>query len=216
MKTTQRVADAVHLAVSTLTALTLSGSLAVVVISPVTTDVRDLISPLDAAAAVPSAAATPLEELGAAVGPSELDAAEPLPYEDVGPPLPLHFLDVGPPVPPRLLDDRLAGLEIGEATWYGDQFHGRITASGEPMDQEAMIAAHLSHRFGTWLRVTNQENGLSVLVRVVDRGPHAPGRSMPAIIDLSRAAAREIDMLEMGRVVVTLEVVPAPTPAPVP
>jgi rare lipoprotein A len=101
-------------------------------------------------------------------------------------------------------------VEVGEATWYGEQFHGRLTASGEPFDQEALLAAHLTHPFGTVLRVTNQQNGRSVLVRVVDRGPNAPGKEMPAIVDVSRAAARELDMIDEGRVIVSVEVVPPP------
>jgi rare lipoprotein A len=101
-------------------------------------------------------------------------------------------------------------VEVGEATWYGDEFHGRPTASGELMDQAAFVAAHPDHPFGTYLRVTNQHNGKSVVVRVVDRGPNAPGKLLPAVVDLSRAAANAIDMLAEGRVFVTVEVVAAP------
>jgi rare lipoprotein A len=101
-------------------------------------------------------------------------------------------------------------VEVGEATWYGNEFHGRATASGELLDQEALVAAHPRHPFGTHLRVTNQHNGKSVVVRVVDRGPNAAGRWLPAVVDVSRAAARALDMLVRGRVFVTVEVVAPP------
>jgi len=73
----------------------------------------------------------------------------------------------------------------GTASWYGPYFHGRLTASGVPFDQEAMTAAHPSLPFGTYLKVTNQENGHSVVVEVNDRGPYIGERSL----DLSRQAA---------------------------
>lgn len=73
----------------------------------------------------------------------------------------------------------------GTASWYGPYFHGRLTASGEPFDQEAMTAAHPSLPFGTYLKVTNQENGRSAVVQINDRGPYIGERSL----DLSRQAA---------------------------
>ena len=94
----------------------------------------------------------------------------------------------------------------GKATWYGPRFHGRKTASGERYNQNAFTAAHRTLPFGTRVRVTNKKNGKSVQVRINDRGPFG-GR---AIIDLSRAAARDIDMISDGIVPVHLEVLWSP------
>ncbi len=94
------------------------------------------------------------------------------------------------------------GYEAGYASWYGEKFHGRSTASGEIFDMNAYTAAHRSLPFGTRVRVTNEDNGRSVLVRINDRGPWVEGR----IIDLSYAAAKQLGMLEAGVVRVRLEV----------
>jgi rare lipoprotein A len=91
-----------------------------------------------------------------------------------------------PPEPGR----RLQGL----ASWYGRQHHGRKTASGEAYDMHRLTAAHRTLPFGTRVRVTNVENGRSVVVRVNDRGPHVPGR----ILDLSFRAATALDMVGAG------------------
>ena len=82
-------------------------------------------------------------------------------------------------------------VEEGIASWYGPKFHGRRTASGEVFDMHRLTAAHPWLPFGTIVRVTNLENGLSVVVRINDRGPFVKGR----IIDLSYAAAKKIRML---------------------
>ena len=82
----------------------------------------------------------------------------------------------------------------GLASWYGDKFHGRRTANGERFDMHALTAAHPSLPFGTRLMVRNPDNGREVTVRVNDRGPFAGAR----IIDLSRAAAQAIGLLEAG------------------
>jgi rare lipoprotein A len=76
------------------------------------------------------------------------------------------------------------------ATYYGKEFAGRRTASGERFNPGAMTAAHRTLRFGTRVRVTNSRNGRSVIVRINDRGPFVKGRS----IDLSHGAARVIGM----------------------
>lgn len=94
-------------------------------------------------------------------------------------------------------------VEIGLASWYGADFHGRQTASGEPFDMYAFTAAHRSHPFGTRVRVTDLASGRQVVVRINDRGPFARGR----IIDLSRAAALALGMLEAGTRRVRVEVV---------
>lgn len=97
--------------------------------------------------------------------------------------------------------------DTGEATYYHDALHQRRTASGERMDQEALVAAHRQYPFGTWLRVTNLRNGRAVHVRVIDRGPFGSARNMQrTIVDLSRRAARELGFLRQGRARVQVEV----------
>jgi len=91
----------------------------------------------------------------------------------------------------------------GLASWYGGKFHGRLTSSGEVFDTNTMTAAHKLLPFGTLVRVTNKENGLSAVVKINDRGPFVEGR----IIDLSRAAADEIGMLGEGVAPVSLEII---------
>lgn len=95
--------------------------------------------------------------------------------------------------------DRQHGL----ASWYGNEYHGRQSASGEIFNENALTAAHRTLPFGTVVRVYNEKNGRQVVVRINDRGPFIRGR----IIDLSKAAAREIDMIVDGVVPVRLEVV---------
>jgi rare lipoprotein A len=85
-------------------------------------------------------------------------------------------------------------FQRGEASWYGNEFHGRKTASGEVYDQWAMTAAHRTLPFQTWVRVENTANGKTVDVRITDRGPFIHGR----VIDLSRGSARVIDLERMG------------------
>lgn len=84
--------------------------------------------------------------------------------------------------------------QVGVASWYGGKYHGRHTASGEKYNMRAMTAAHKTLPFGTRVRVYNLDNGKSTVVRINDRGPFVGGR----IIDLSRAAAKEIGMVEAG------------------
>ncbi len=95
--------------------------------------------------------------------------------------------------------------ETGIASWYGEPFHGRRTASGEVYDMELMTAAHRTLALGTVVRVENRDNGRTVEVRINDRGPFVHGR----IIDLSRAAARRLDMLGPGTARVRVTVVQA-------
>jgi len=88
----------------------------------------------------------------------------------------------------------------GIASWYGREFEGRPTASGEIFDSSQLTAAHPSLPFGTRLIVTNQHNNKSVTVRVNDRGPFVPAR----IIDVSRAAAEQLDMIVTGTAPVSI------------
>ncbi len=90
----------------------------------------------------------------------------------------------------------------GVASWYGPELHGRPTASGEPFDMDDLTAAHPTLPLGTRAQVTNLDNGRTVTVRINDRGPFSGHR----MIDLSRAAAREIGMLAAGSA--TVEVLP--------
>lgn len=92
----------------------------------------------------------------------------------------------------------------GMASWYGPGFHGRQSASGERFNQNALTAAHRSLPFGTQVRVTNLNNGRSVIVKINDRGPFSGGR----IIDLSAGAARVIGMVRSGVAPVKVEVLP--------
>jgi rare lipoprotein A len=90
-----------------------------------------------------------------------------------------------------------AAAQCGKASWYA--LHSR-TASGERMNPSAMTAAHRSLPFGTKVRVTNNRNGKSVIVRINDRGPFIRGR----IIDLSKAAAQRIGMVRSGHAAVCM------------
>ena len=91
----------------------------------------------------------------------------------------------------------------GVASWYGEPFHGRATASGEIYDMHQLTAAHRALPLGTVVDVTNLDNGRHVQVRVNDRGPFKKGR----VLDLSYAAAKELDMIGEGLARVELQVV---------
>jgi len=91
--------------------------------------------------------------------------------------------------------------ETGIASWYGNPYHGRRTSSGEVFDMNQMTAAHRTLPFGAMVRVTNLDNRKTVSVRINDRGPFSEGR----IIDLSRAAAKEIGLIGPGTARVRIE-----------
>ncbi len=101
--------------------------------------------------------------------------------------------------PPALFNPKPTATYEGKASYY---WKPQPTASGERFDPEAMTAAHKTLPFQTMVRVTNLRNGKQCLVRITDRGPYIKGR----IIDLSRAAAREIAMIKSGVVPVRVEV----------
>jgi len=90
----------------------------------------------------------------------------------------------------------------GNASWYGPNFHGKLTSNGEKYNMWAMTAAHKTLPMNTIVKVTNRRNGKSTVVRINDRGPFVSTR----IIDLSKAAASKIDMIGTGTAPVTLEV----------
>jgi rare lipoprotein A len=99
--------------------------------------------------------------------------------------------------------DEIGYKQTGIASYYGHKFHGKKTSSGEVFNMWAMTAAHKTIPLNAKVRVTNLLNGKSVVVRVNDHGPHARGR----IIDLSRAAAAQIGMIEKGTARVNVEVI---------
>jgi len=104
----------------------------------------------------------------------------------------------------------LGDEETGVASWYGHPYHGRPSSSGEIYDMEQLTAAHRTLPFGTVVEVRDLDNGRAVSVRINDRGPFVEGR----IIDLSRAAAREISMLGPGTAHVRLRIAALPSAIP--
>jgi rare lipoprotein A len=117
--------------------------------------------------------------------------------------------DTSPFPPPSKIPQPSAPLrmiEEGNASWYGVPYHGRKAANGEIYDMYKLTAAHRTLPFETIVRVTNLRNGKQTQVRINDRGPFVEGR----IIDLSLAAAREIDMVGTGVARVRLELVSGP------
>lgn len=98
-------------------------------------------------------------------------------------------------------------VQVGMASWYGKEFHGRPTASGEIYDMYQPTAAHLTAPLGTYALVTNLENGQSVRVRINDRGPY----KRPRILDLSYEAARQLDLVHPGLGRVQIEFLAEPT-----
>lgn len=103
-------------------------------------------------------------------------------------------------------DHELNGL----ASWYGERYHGKTTACGEPFDMRLFTAAHRTLPCGAKVRVENLNNGKAVVVRINDRGPFIEGR----VIDLSRAAARKVDMVEAGVAEVTITILSNQEDAP--
>jgi rare lipoprotein A len=97
-------------------------------------------------------------------------------------------------------------VEEGIASWYGEPYHGRRAANGEVFDMNQLTAAHPSLPFETWVRVRHLINNKITEVRITDRGPFIKGR----IIDLSRASAREIDLIRAGTAKVRVTVIPPP------
>ena len=103
---------------------------------------------------------------------------------------------------PWVCSVKAVAQERGKASYYANKFMGRRTSSGVPYHKDSLFCAHLRHPFGTLLKVVNPRNGKSVVVKVVDRGPHARGR----IIDLSYRAARELGIIAAGVAMVEVSV----------
>ena len=118
----------------------------------------------------------------------------------VEPELPGHAVDITEIEPASPPEPVATSLGRGVASYYGRQFHGRRTANGESFDMNAMTAAHRTLPFGSLVKVTNPRSGQSVVVRINDRGPFTGGRT----IDLSRAAAEQIGIVQRGHGTVEL------------
>jgi rare lipoprotein A len=111
-----------------------------------------------------------------------------------------------PPSPPATDTTGILDAREGFASYYGHAFHGKVTASGEPFDMHAMIAAHPSYPFGTVVRVTNLRNRRAVELRILDRGPAQGPRARGVIIDVSQGAADALGFVKAGRTRVRIEV----------
>ncbi len=107
---------------------------------------------------------------------------------------------------PTQTDEKIIeqGMAEGVASWYGPKFHGRCTSNGELFDMYKLTAAHRTLPFGTRVRVTNIENNKSIIVRINDRGPWV--KKKERIIDLSRAAARELGFEHKGVAKVRIQI----------
>lgn len=103
----------------------------------------------------------------------------------------------------RTLKSHVGFKQLGYASWYGTKFHGRLTSNGEKYDMYAMTAAHKTLPIPCYVRVTRQDNGKSIVVRVNDRGPFVEGR----IIDLSYAAATKLGITLSGTAKVHIEAI---------
>jgi rare lipoprotein A len=142
-----------------------------------------------------------LAAAGCAQRPAVISPVPPAPTPaSGGPPAESSLGFPSPPVRPP------AYIEQGVASWYGIPFHGRKASSGEVFDMDQIVAAHRTLPFNSIVRVTNLSNGMQIDVRIIDRGPFVAGR----VIDLSRAAARAIDMERAGVAPVRLELVASP------
>jgi rare lipoprotein A len=119
---------------------------------------------------------------GAASGPSSLEAAK-----VTKPLITVSGHNAAKPRTPK-------AYQVGTASWYGQQFQGKQTASGEPFDMQDFTAAHPSLPLGTYVRVTNLRNGKAVVLRINDRGPFVDDR----IIDVSYNAARALGFKDRG------------------
>jgi rare lipoprotein A len=139
-----------------------------------------------------------IASLGAAQGPNNSEAT----------PAPSKSAQSKSPIRKQAV--KIKPYQVGTASWYGEYFDGKPTASGEPYDMYDMTAAHLTLPLGTYVRVTNLHNGKSVVVRVNDRGPYIEGRT----IDLSYGAAQALSFTEKGLQRVRLDVVKAPHQKP--
>ena len=133
---------------------------------------------------------------GAASGPSSLEAAK-----VIQPPGIQIKNATGGHKPRKTSSPKSKAYQVGTASWYGEQFQGRQTASGEPFDMRDFTAAHPSLPLGSFVKVTNLKNGKVVVVRINDRGPVVDDR----IIDVSYNAARALGFKDRGVQTVRLD-----------
>jgi rare lipoprotein A len=125
------------------------------------------------------------------------------------PPIPeTHAAPARAPIPLTATDAPPSAYQAGIASWYGAELAGRRTASGERFDPRAMTAAHRGLPFDTWVEVRRVDTGRTVRVRINDRGPNA--RDSRRVIDLSRRAAEQLDMIREGMVKVEIRLVRGP------
>lgn len=122
----------------------------------------------------------------------------------------LGIVACAPSPPAAKSAEALPAPQTGVASYYGKEFAGETTASGEPHRPEALVAASKTLPLGTTAKVTNTETGKTVAVEVNDRGPYAKGR----IIDLSRKAAERLGMKKSGVAKVEVQPLSAPPPEP--
>jgi rare lipoprotein A len=136
--------------------------------------------------------AMPPSQTGAGNGPVISTHKAPLAYGEAAPPANSKLADAAP------IDGSIPDVsgfkQTGRASWYGKLFNGRRTANGERFNMHALTAAHKTLPLDSYVRVTNMENQKSVIVRINDRGPYVRGR----VIDLSYAAAQELDLHHLG------------------
>jgi len=130
--------------------------------------------------------------VGAASGPSSLEAAKVIRPQVIA---------TSGHITSKSNSSKSKAYQVGTASWYGEQFQGKQTASGEPFDMQDFTAAHPTLKLGTFVKVTNLRNGRSVVVRINDRGPVVDGR----IIDLSYNAARALGFQDLGLQTVRLD-----------
>jgi len=188
------------------------------------TPVRALAAPLALGIAVGLAACFSAPPRPAAPAPRSIVPPESL----TAPPMPNSVPDAMPRIEPRsrygnppfydvfgkryyVLSSSVGYWERGVASWYGPGFHKVRTSTGEPYDMYGMTAAHKTLPLPAYVRVTNLQNGRSIVVRVNDRGPFVGNR----IIDLSYTAAAKLDMLRNGTALVEVRAIDPSTPLPV-
>jgi rare lipoprotein A len=112
------------------------------------------------------------------------------------------------PIPAPTLNPEPLFVETGMASWYGPPYHNRRSSNGEVYNMNALTAAHRTLPLGSVVRVTNLRTHHSAVVRITDRGPFVEGR----VIDLSLAAAKQVDVWRAGLALVKLEVLETPAP----
>jgi rare lipoprotein A len=186
--------------------------------------VRALAAPLALGLAIGLAGCFSAPPRPATPTPQSTVPPEPL----TAPPMPDSVADAMPRIEPRsrygnppfydvfgkryyVLSSSVGYWERGVASWYGPGFHKVRTSTGEPYDMYGMTAAHKTLPLPAYVRVTNLQNGRSIVVRVNDRGPFVGNR----IIDLSYTAAAKLDMLRNGTALVEVRAIDPSTPLPV-